>query len=134
MKFIETKVHGWLDYSVALLMIAMPWLMNFNPGGWETWIFVGLGGLTIIYSLCTDYELGLTPQLTMRTHLVVDTLNGILLAASPWLFSFADHTWKPHLLIGIAELFVVLFSKSIPSAKRKSRITGNERLQTSKTV
>jgi hypothetical protein len=134
MKFIETRVHGWLDYSVALLMIAAPWLFNFNRGGWETWIFVGLGCLTIIYSFCTDYELGLTPQVTMRSHLILDTLNGILLAASPWIFSFADQTWKPHLFFGLAELLVVLFSKSTPTAKRKSRITGDERWQTSKTA
>jgi hypothetical protein len=122
MKLIETKLHGWLDYLVAVLLIASPWLFDFSRGGSETWIFVILGIGTILYSLLTDYELGLSPQLTMRTHLVLDTINGLLLLSSPWLFDFEDYVWQPHLFIGLTELLVVFFSKQVPSAERKKQL------------
>jgi hypothetical protein len=37
-------------------------------------------------------------------HLGVDVMGGTLLAASPWLFGFADRIWWPHLLIGLMEI------------------------------
>ncbi len=43
MRFIPTRLHGVLDYLVGTLLIAAPWLLNFNRGGAETWVPVILG-------------------------------------------------------------------------------------------
>lgn len=56
MQIISTKAHGVLDYLMGILLIASPWLFNFNRGGDETWIPVILGSAIILYSLFTDYE------------------------------------------------------------------------------
>src|SRR5688500_7964844 len=104
MKIISTKTHGYLDYLVGMLLIAAPWLFDFNRGGAETWVPVILGISALVYSLLTDYELGLSRQISMRTHLMLDYASGILLAASPWLFGFADYVWEPHLILGILEI------------------------------
>ena len=85
MRFIPTRVHGLLDYLVGLLLIAAPWVFNFARGGAETWVPVALGAGALLYSLFTDYELGLVKRLPMGTHLTLDLLSGLLLAASPWL-------------------------------------------------
>src|SRR5678815_5132863 len=69
MRFIPTKVHGVMDYIMGILLIASPWLFDFNRGGMETWIPVILGVGALVYSVMTDYELGLTRTLTMPTHL-----------------------------------------------------------------
>ncbi len=107
MKIISTKVHGVLDYMMGVLLIASPWIFGFVSNGWETWIPCILGVLTIIYSLMTDYELGLSDNISMRTHLVVDAISGVLLAASPWIFGFADVVYLPHLILGLVELAAV---------------------------
>ena len=83
MRFIETKTHGYLDYIMGVLLIASPWLFEFAQGGAETWVPVVLGAGVILYSLLTDYELGASHRISMRTHLTLDLLGGALLAASP---------------------------------------------------
>jgi len=114
MKVLSTKAHGVLDYLVGALMIAAPWIFNFANGGAETWVFVALGIATLIYSLVTNYEFGAAKILSMRTHLVIDTLAGLFLAASPWIFQFANEVFWPHLIIGIIELCVVIITDPIP--------------------
>ena len=119
MRFIETKTHGYLDYIVGLLLIAAPWLFDFDRGGAETWVPVVLGAGTILYSLMTDYEMGTSRQISMRTHLTLDMLAGALLAASPWIFGFADYVWAPHLIVGIVEILVALTTKTAPGTERR---------------
>jgi hypothetical protein len=104
MKIISTKVHGVLDYMMGILLIASPWLFGFASNGWETWVPVVLGVSAILYSLMTNYELGLSDNLSMRTHLTLDLMSGILLAASPWIFGFAELVYLPHLILGIVEI------------------------------
>ena len=38
MRFISTRVHGILDYLMGPLLIASPWLFDFDNGGAETWV------------------------------------------------------------------------------------------------
>jgi hypothetical protein len=104
MRFISTKAHGVMDYLMGILLIASPWLFNFAGGGAETWVPVVLGASTVIYSLLTDYELGISRTLSMRTHLTLDLVSGILLALSPWLFGFSEFVYLPHLILGILEI------------------------------
>jgi hypothetical protein len=120
MRFIGTKTHGYLDYLMGALLIAAPWIFDFAAGGAETWIPVVLGAGVILYSLMTDYELGASHQISMRTHLMLDLVGGALLAVSPWLFGFADYVWEPHLIFGIAEMGAALFTKRVPSTERRT--------------
>jgi hypothetical protein len=112
MKFISTKVHGVLDYMMGILLIASPWIFGFADGGMQTWTPIVLGLMAIIYSLMTDYELGLSDNIRMRTHLILDFMSGLLLAASPWLFGFAEEVYLPHLILGIAEIGAAMFTTS----------------------
>ena len=114
MRMIPTKVHGYLDYSVGALLIAAPWLFDFARGGAETWVPVILGIGAIAYSLMTDYELGVTKGLSMGTHLTLDLMSGVLLAASPWIFGFADYVYVPHLVLGILEIGASLMTQRTP--------------------
>jgi hypothetical protein len=122
MKFIPTKIHGYLDYLVGALLIASPWIFDFDRGGAETWVPVILGVSAILYSLVTDYELGASPQISMRTHLMLDLASGVLLALSPWIFGFSDYVWKPHLILGILEIGASLFTKTVPSRERRTHL------------
>jgi hypothetical protein len=62
----------------------------------------------------------------MSVHLFLDAAGGILLAASPWLFGFADEVWVPHLVLGLIELGTALMTqrepqrdeREVPSARR----------------
>lgn len=114
MKFISTKTHGILDYAVGLLLILSPWIFGFYRGGAESWVPIILGAGTILYSLITNYELSATKTISMKTHLTLDLLAGVFLAASPWLFGFAEFVFLPHLLIGIGEIGAALMTEKEP--------------------
>lgn len=114
MKFISTKTHGIIDYLMGLLLIVCPWLFGFARGGSETWILVILGLGIFAYSALTDYEYGAIKQISMRTHLWLDGMGGLLLAASPWLFGFAEYVFWPHLIFGLLEIGAALTTHTSP--------------------
>jgi hypothetical protein len=100
---------------MGLLLIAAPWLLGFATGGAEQWVPVALGIGVILYSLLTNYELGAMRTISMSTHLTLDLVSGIFLAASPWIFGFADTVYLPHLILGIAEIGAALMTEKQPS-------------------
>lgn len=114
MRIIPTRVHGMLDYLMGVLLILAPWVLGFAENGAETWVPVVLGAGVIAYSLMTDYEFGVVKTIPMRTHLFLDLGGGLLLAASPWLFQFADDVWAPHLILGLLEVGAALMTKTRP--------------------
>jgi hypothetical protein len=115
LRFISTRVHGVLDYLTAGVLIAAPSLLEFRKHGMQTWLPVALGVGTIGYSVLTDYELGLFKIIPMPMHLALDAANGALLAASPWLFGFAEEVSAPHLGLGLFEIVVTASSQSAPT-------------------
>jgi hypothetical protein len=119
MRWIGTKTHGYLDYIMGVLLIAAPWIFGFARDGAETWVPVIVGAAAIVYSLLTDYELGVSPMIPMSTHLILDLVGGVLLAVSPWLFGFADYIWQPHLILGILEIGAALMTKRVPGIERR---------------
>ncbi len=115
MRFIPTRVHGVLDYVTAGVLIAAPSLLGFRKNGMQTWLPIALGVGTIGYSVLTDYELGLFKIIPMPMHLALDAANGALLAASPWLFGFAEEISAPHLGLGLFEIVVTASSQATPA-------------------
>lgn len=119
MGLLTTRVHGVLDYLVGAALIAMPWLLGFASGGAETWVPVAAGVATLLYSLFTDYELGVIRRIQMPVHLWLDGVAGVLLAASPWLFGFDQRVWIPFVAVGVMELLVALLTQTIPAYERR---------------
>jgi hypothetical protein len=118
MKMISRRAHGFLDYFVGVLLIFLPKIFGFDTGGIESRIPVILGIAALIYSVVTNYELGLFKLLPFRVHLALDVMSGLLLAASPWLFQFADRVWGPHLAFGLIELGAVWMTRTASSEHR----------------
>ena len=119
MRFISTKVHGLLDYLVGGVLVGTsPWLFGYAKGGAETWVPVFMGIGAVLYSLMTDYELGVLRTLSMRGHLMIDWVWGVLLGASPWLFGFAGRVWVLHLAFGLFALAASLFTQRTPEHRQ----------------
>jgi hypothetical protein len=115
MRIIPTRVHGMLDYATGLLLILAPYLFGFsNVGGAAQYLPMLLGVGIIGLSLVTDYELSIAKLIPMPTHLAGDVAAGALLAASPWLFGFADQIAWPHVLVGLLEIGAGLMTRTTP--------------------
>jgi hypothetical protein len=114
MRVIPTLVHGILDYPLSILLIALPWLGGFATGGPEMWVPIGAGVAMLGLSAFTAYEAGLVRAIPMATHLTVDAIMGVLLAASPWLLGFYDVVYLPHLILGLGELGAALTTETKP--------------------
>jgi hypothetical protein len=123
MRVINTRVHGVLDYLVALILIGAPWIFGFMQNGAETWVPVALGLSAIVYSLLTNYELGAARVLSMKTHLGLDIASGILLALSPWIFGFSDYVFVPHLVLGVLEIGAALMTDPSPYRKADTNVS-----------
>jgi SPW repeat-containing protein len=111
MRFIPTRFHAPLDYIVGVALIAAPWIFQFSEHTAATVIPIVLGVGLIAYSLFTDYELGVWHVFPMAIHNLIDIAAGAFLAASPWIFGFADETanvWVPHVVVGLAAVFLGL--------------------------
>ena len=114
MRFIPTKFHAPLDYIVGAALIAAPWIFQFSEHKAATVVPIVLGIGLIAYSLFTNYELGVWKVAPMAVHNVIDVVAGAVLAASPWLFGFADESanvWLPHVIVGAAAIFLGLTTK-----------------------
>ena len=120
MRFIPTRIHGMLDYVVGVILIVAPFVLGFADGGPAQWVPIALGVAALVYSLVTDYELGMVHLLPMPGHLALDALSGVFLAASPWLFGFAERVFWPHLILGLFEILASLTSQTQPGRPRLS--------------
>jgi hypothetical protein len=125
MRFISTRVHGILDYLVGALLVISPWLFNFDNGGAETWVPVIVGIVILIQALMTNYELGVFKTLSMRTHLTMDFIIGLFLAASPWIFNFNDYIWEPHVLFGVMSIVASHMTRTAPDQVHSRHTVSN---------
>jgi uncharacterized membrane protein HdeD (DUF308 family) len=126
MRFIPTKFHAPLDYIVGAALIAAPWIFQFSDNTAASVVPVVLGIGLIAYSLFTNYELGVWKVAPMAVHNLIDIAAGALLAASPWLFGFADESanaWLPHVIVGLAAIFLGLTTIQQGYSYRKSSPT-----------
>jgi len=125
MGLISSKTHGVLDYAVGIMLIIVPLIPEDTTRFREVWVAVILGAFTCLYSVLTNYGLGRFKVLSMRSHLLLDVISALLLAASPWIFNFYERIYLPFVLVGIFEIVVVLLSDRV--AYRSKTIEANNR-------
>ena len=118
MKIIPAFVHGIADYIGGIALLAAPNIFGFaEVGGAAVWIPRIIGLIVLLQSICTNYEVGLVKILPMRVHLMNDYVASLFLAASPWLFGFADqpsNVWMPHVVVGVLVFVLTLMTESEP--------------------
>jgi hypothetical protein len=122
MRFLPTSVHGVIDYLWGLALLASPWIFGFADVPAARWTALVFGVGAILYSALTAYELGLLKILPMPMHLVLDGVGGVVLAASPFLFGFADRVLWPHLLFGLFSVIACLVTRlepMLPTGRRE---------------
>ena len=100
-----------MDYLYAVVLLFIPNIFHFSSNDAATYVMDVVSSAVFTYSLFTKYEVGLTKNIPMHIHLILDLVFGVLLAASPWIFGLADDVYKPHLFFGLFAIAAALFSK-----------------------
>ena len=125
-RFLPTAVHGVFDYAGAIGLIASPFIFGFaDVGGIAVFLPIVLGAGLLLYSLLTDYELGIpvVKFIPMSVHLSVDFVASAFLAAAPFLFGYKNlglNVWLPQVIAGISVILLVLVSKTDPQVSATS--------------
>jgi len=108
-RFISGSLHGMVDYAAAAVLIAVPWLLNFQATSpLALWLSVSAGILLIAYSLMTDYGLSLVKWIPFNAHLILDALAGAAFVIAPFLFGFEGLIRWFYLSNGAIVLLLVL--------------------------
>jgi hypothetical protein len=118
MRFIPTWVHGILDYIYGLALLFAPNIFQFSGvGGAAETLPRILGIIALASALMTDYELGLFKAISMRMHLTLDAIIGLLLIVGPFIFGFSDlaqNVWVPYIVIGAVVILAGLMTETKP--------------------
>jgi hypothetical protein len=112
MKFITKRIHAFLDYPVAIALIALPFLLGLgdsNPLALQLSVATGVAAL--ILTLLTDHHLGAFRVVSYKIHLIVDFLVAVVFIIAPFIFSFEGIDAYYYWINGAAVLAVVSMHK-----------------------
>jgi len=111
--FITKDMHAYLDYPVALMLIAAPFVLNLGQSNeLAMMLSITVGVAALILTLLTDHKLGVIRVLPYKFHLAVDFLVGVLFVAVPFVLGFAGIDMWYYLAVGLTVLIVVGLHKS----------------------
>ncbi|MEP0944878.1 MAG: hypothetical protein ABJH63_02010 [Rhizobiaceae bacterium] len=107
-RFITKSLHAYLDYPVALGLIAMPFLFRLGEGNvLALWLSVITGVAALLLTILTDHHLGIFRVLPYSLHLAVDGLVGIAFVVAPLVLGFAGAEFWYYTVLGLTVLAVV---------------------------
>ncbi|MEO0979473.1 MAG: hypothetical protein AAFY24_19560 [Pseudomonadota bacterium] len=107
-RFVTKTIHAYLDYPVALSLIALPMVLGLgqsNPLAF--WLSVATGVAALILTILTDHETGLIRVLPYSFHLIVDFAVGVVFLAAPFVFGFKGIDFAYYVVNALAVLTVV---------------------------
>ncbi|MEM7067870.1 MAG: hypothetical protein AAF478_03220 [Pseudomonadota bacterium] len=108
MRFVTKRIHAYLDYPVALGLIAMPFLIGLGTSSpLAFWLSVATGIAAFFLTILTDHHLGIIRVLSYKSHLLVDFLVGLVFAAAPIAFAFSGLDAYYYWVLGGTVLIVV---------------------------
>ena len=79
MKFITKTIHAYLDYPVAVALMALPFVFGLGSSNLlALQLSVAAGIAAFILTLLTDHKLGVYKIIPFKVHLIVDAIVGIV--------------------------------------------------------
>ncbi|WP_108882415.1 SPW repeat domain-containing protein [Anderseniella sp. Alg231-50] len=111
-RFITKTIHAYLDYPVAISLVAMPFILGLgsvNPLAF--WLSVATGIAAFVLTVLTDHHLGIIRVLPYKLHLTVDFLVGLVFVAAPFALGLAGLEAAYYWVLGGTVLAVVSLHK-----------------------
>ena len=107
-RFVTKKIHAYLDYPVALALIALPFALGLGTSHpMALWLSVGTGIAAFLLTSLTDHQLGVYRVLPYSFHLLVDLAVGVAFLTAPLFLGFSGIDAWFYWANGAAVLIVV---------------------------
>lgn len=87
LRFVTKTIHAYLDYPVALGLLALPFILGVgvdNP--WARWISPATGVAAFILTVLTNHPTGVIRVIPYWLHVAVDRLVGLIFLVVPFAF------------------------------------------------
>jgi VIT1/CCC1 family predicted Fe2+/Mn2+ transporter len=122
---IPPFVHGVLDYLLAALLIAAPFLFGFDT---DTAIAVSIvaGIAVLMLGAFTAWTTGIVKSIPPVAHAMLDYALAALLIASPFLFGFTDDSGATafFVVVGVAGIVLAIATRIVPDSAPPARRRG----------
>lgn len=106
-RFVTRKIHSFLDYPVALSLMALPFLLGLGASNpLAKWLAVATGVAALVLTLLTDHETGVFRVLPYWFHLLIDRVVCIAFVLAPFALGFTGLDAWYYWLNGAAVLLV----------------------------
>jgi len=113
MKFLNSKLHGLGDYAAAAVLIVAPFFLGLKEQSMIAhWASIAAGVGLIVYSLLTDYTFSIAKIIPYKTHLVLDTVAGLVLIALAFALKLEGINQIYMIVMGAGVLLVVAVSQT----------------------
>ena len=116
---IPTFVHGILGYAFAVVLIAAPFVLDFDASA-ATAVSLVAGIAMLVVEAASEMPTGLARVVPVGIHVVLDFVVSAVLIASPFLFGFRDDTQAValFLVLGVVGVLVTIGTRFLPPRAR----------------
>ncbi len=112
MRFVTKTIHAWLDYPVALALVALPFLLGLGESHPLALVISPVvGAAAFVLTVFTNHHLGIVRILPYRFHLAFDLVVGVLFLILPVHLEFFGLDAAFYLVNGVAVVVVIGLSK-----------------------
>ena len=122
---IPPFVHGVLDYGLAALLIAAPFLFAFDSDT-ATAVAIVAGVAVLMLGAFTAWTTGIVKSIPPVAHAMLDYALAALLIASPFLFGFTDETGATafFVVVGVLGIVLAIATRFVPDSSPRPRPGG----------
>ncbi len=119
MKYLNPRVHGYIDYIAILFLFLAPSVIGFS--GVPATLFYIIAIAYLAMALLTAYPLGLVKLIPFPVHGIIEIVAAIALVLLPWIAGFADVSAarNTYLFAGVV-LFLVWLTTDYKAAVQRA--------------
>lgn len=112
-RLISPRIHGIVDYLVAVLLVLAPQLFGFAHVSNAATLCYVIAGVHLAMSLLTDYPLGAIKKIPFPVHGFIELAAAFALLAIPSIFGFNNeiHSRNFFMISGVALLGIVALTR-----------------------
>ncbi|MTI87600.1 MAG: hypothetical protein FH748_06480 [Balneolaceae bacterium] len=112
-RIISPTVHGIIDYSAAIALIFLPFILGLGSSSpLALWLSVITGAAVVLVSISTIYRYGFLNVIPFDAHLMIDLMAATTFTLAPFAFNFSGIDLYYYIANGIVVFLVVALSNN----------------------